>query len=166
MTSVEYKEWVPVGALVKGLVAMIVSIIAFMTFAVLFLKEPVFEDYIGLAFGWGVLAFILFVLWNFRGLRIQIRNNALSLDYGLFDKKLFLLNEIVSCKQTKTFGRYLGVGVRYGLDGSTAYTTSFANAVEVTPKIGRTFVFSSKNPNRVCEIITRGTLSHAREKLP
>ncbi len=156
MTSVEYKEWVPVGALVKGLVAMIVSIIAFMTFAVLFLKEPVFEDYIGLAFGWGVLAFILFVLWNFRGLRIQIEGDRLSVVYGLFNRKSFLLQEITSCNRTKSFGRYMGIGVRYGTDGSMAYTTSFGYAVEVVPKVGRIFVFSSNNPDKVCEIITKG----------
>jgi hypothetical protein len=63
--------------------------------------------------------------------------------------------KLAPAKKTKTFGRYFGVGVRYGLDGSTAYTTSFANAVEVSPKVGRTFVFSSKNPDKVCEIIDK-----------
>jgi energy-coupling factor transporter transmembrane protein EcfT len=160
MENVGYTEWVPTGALVKGLFVMVSSIIVFVTFAVfLFSKELLVEDIFGVAFAWVILAILLFIFWNYRGLRIQIKNDTLSLDYGLFNKKSFLLKEITSCKKTKAFGRYFGVGVRYGLDGSMAYTTSFANVVEVVPKVGRTFVFSSKNPDKVCEIITKGMLS-------
>ena len=156
MENVEYNEWVPVGALVKGLFLMVSLIIVFVTFAVfLFSEELLVEDILGVIFAWAILAFLLFVFWNFRGLRIQIKNDRLYLNYGLFNKKSFLLREIASCKKTNAFGRYLGVGVRYGLDGSMAYTTSFANAVEVTPKQGRMFVFSSRNPDKVCEIITQ-----------
>jgi hypothetical protein len=107
-------------------------------------------------FAWGILAFILFVFWNFRGLRIQIKGDMLSVVYGMFNKKSFLLKEIISCQKTKAFGRYLGVGVRYGLDGSLAYTTSFSEVVEVVLKAGRIFVFSSKQPDQVCEIIKNG----------
>jgi hypothetical protein len=79
--------------------------------------------------------------------------------YGLFNCKSFLLKDLVSCKKTKaSFGRYWGVGVRYGSDGSVAYTTSFGDAVEVVaPKTGRVFVFSSKKPDEACEIIKRNT---------
>jgi hypothetical protein len=160
MENIEYDEWVPAGALVKGAFLTISLIIFLVTFAVfLFSEELLVEDILGVTFAWAILAFLLLVFWNFRGLRIQIKNDRLYLDYGLFNKKSFLLREIASCKKTKAFGRYLGVGVRYGLDGSMAYTTSFANAVEVTPKLGRMFVFSSRNPDKVCEIITQRTLS-------
>ena len=160
MENVEYTEWVPAGTLVKGLFTMVSSIIVFVTFTIfLFSKELLVEDIIGVLFAWVILAFLLFVFWNFRGLRIQIKDDRLYLDYGLFNRKSFLLKEIASCKKTKAFGRYLGVGVRYGLDSSLAYTTSFANAVEVVPKVGRTFVFSSKNPDKVCEIIAKRLLS-------
>ena len=160
MEVVEYSEWVPAGALVKGLFAMVSLLVVFGSFAVfLFSEKLLVEDILGVAFSWVILAILLFVFWNCRGLRIQIKDGRLSLNYGLFNKKSFLLKEVTSCKKTRAFGRYLGVGVRYGLDGSMAYTTSFANAVEVTPKLGRTFVFSSKNPDKVCEIITQGMLS-------
>ena len=156
MENVEYSEWVPTGALVKSLFAMGSAIVVFVTFTVfLFSEELLLEDIFGVAFSWVILAILLFIFWNFRGLRIQITAKRLYLDYGLFNKKSFLLKEIISCKKTKAFGKYLGVGVRYGLDGSMAYTTSFANAVEVSPKVGRTFVFSSKNPDKVCEIINK-----------
>jgi hypothetical protein len=51
--------------------------------------------------------------------------------------------------------------VRYGSDGSVAYTTSFGDAVEVAPKAGRVFVFSSKKPYEVCEVIKRNTQNGA-----
>jgi hypothetical protein len=160
MENVEYSEWVPAGAIVRGLFAMVSLIIVFVTFAVfLFSKESLVEDVLGVTFAWVVLAFLLLVFWNFRGLRIQIRDDRLYLDYGLFNRKSFSLKEISSCKKTKVFGRYLGVGVRYGIDGSMAFTTSFANAVKITPKAGRTFVFSSRNPDKICEIITKRILS-------
>jgi len=102
-----------------------------------------------------ILGILPLVFWNYRGLQIKITNERLSVYYGRFDRKSFLLKDIISCKKTKAFGRYLGIGVRVGLDGSMAYTTSFASAVEVMPKEGRTLVFSSKDPDKVCEIINR-----------
>ena len=156
MENIEYSEWVPAGALIKGLFVMISSIIVVVTIAIfLFSKDLLVEDMLGVSFAWVVLAVLLLVFWNYRGLRIQIKEDRLSIDYGLFDKKTFFLKEITSCKKTKAFGRYLGIGVRFGLDGSIAYTTSFDIAVEVTPKVGRVFVFSSKNPDTVCEIINK-----------
>jgi hypothetical protein len=156
MEYVEYSEWVPLGALAKTLFALIFSIVIVVTFAVLFFaQELLAEDIYGIAFSWGILAFLMFVFWNYRGLRIQITSEKLSVEYGLFNKKSFLLSKIKSCTVTRSFGRYLGVGVRYGFDDSVAYTTSFGSAIEVVPKVGRTFVFSSGNPRKVCEIIGR-----------
>ena len=73
MQNADYTEWVPAGALVKGLFVMVSSIIVFVTFAVfLFSEAMVVEDIFGVGFAWVVLAFLLFVFWNYRGLRIQI----------------------------------------------------------------------------------------------
>jgi len=156
MKNVEYSEWVPTGTLVKGLFALVSFIVVFVTFAIFIFSGALSsEDVLGASLAWVILAFLLFVYYNYRGLRIKISDQRLSVEYGRFDKKSFLLNEIVSCKKTKAFGRYLGIGVRVGLDGSMAYTTSFAPAVEVTPKAGKVFVFSSNSPDRVCEIINQ-----------
>lgn len=157
MENLEYSEWVPIGALVKSLAAIIISIVVIVTFTTSLSEgKLLLEDYLGIAFSWAILAFILFVLWNYRGLRIQISNDRLTVVYGLFNRKSFLLKEITSCRPTRSFGRYLGIGVRYGFDGSMAYTTSFGNAVEVVPVAGRIFVFSSNNPDRVCGIVRNG----------
>jgi hypothetical protein len=158
MENFEYSEWVPAGALVKGLFAMISLIIVAVTFAVFFFSEGLLvEDILGVSMSWAILAILLLVFYNYRGLNIKINNESITVEYGRFDKKSFLLKDITSCKKTKAFGRYLGIGVRLGLDGSLAFTTSFASAVQVTPKEGRVFVFSSKNPEKVCEIINQKT---------
>jgi len=57
--------------------------------------------------------------------------------------------------RARSFGRYGGVGVRIGFDGSWAYTTSFGNAVKIVPRNGRTFVFSSNKPEEICQIIKK-----------
>ena len=156
MENIEYSEWVHAGMLVKGLFATVSLIVVFVTFAVfIFSQALLVEEFWGVSMAWVILAFLLLVFYNYRGIQIKISDERLSVEYGRFDKKSFLLNEIVSCKKTKAFGRYLGIGVRVGLDGSMAYTTSFATAVEVTPKAGRVFVFSSNAPDRVCEIINQ-----------
>jgi len=156
MENVIYAEWVPTGALIKSLFVGFSAYIVIFTLAIyLFVGVPVEEVY-GLVFAWGILAFLLFLFWNYRGLKIQISRKELLVVYGFFNRKSFLLTDIISCKKTKaSFGRYWGAGVRYGSDGSVAYTTSFGDAVEVAPKTGRTFVFSSKRPDEVCEVIKR-----------
>ena len=157
MENVEYREWVPMGVIVKGLVAMIILIVVIVSFAVLLFNGKILpEDFFGIAFSWAILTFILFVFWNYRGLRIEISGEKLTVVYGLFNKQSFLLKEIISCQTTRSLGRCLGIGVRYGIDGSFAYTTSFGPAVEVVPKAGRTFVFSSNNPDKICGIIRNG----------
>ena len=156
MDNIEYNEWVPTGTLVKSLFVMISLIIIAVTVAVFFFnEESLVENILGLSIGWVVLAFLLLIFWNYRGLHITINDENLLVTYGRFDKKSFLLKDVVSCKKTKALGRYLGVGVKVGFDGSMAYTTSFATAVEITPKVGRVFVFSSKNPDGICEIINQ-----------
>jgi len=68
------------------------------------------------------MAFLLFLFWNYRGLKIQVGREELLVAHGFFNRKSFLLKNLVSCKKTKTsFGRYWGSGVRYGSDGSVAY---------------------------------------------
>ena len=158
MHDVVYREWVPAGVLIKGLMTAFSAIVVFGTLFIVLLVDFSIDNFYGLIFSWGVLAFILFLFWNYRGLEIKISLDELSVNYGVFNKKSIMLKEIVSCQITKaSFGRYGGIGVRYGFDGSTAYTTSFGNAVEIVPEEGRTFVFSSKSPEKICKIINAKT---------
>jgi len=112
-----------------------------------------FEAIVGIEVSLGILVFVLFLFVNFRGIRIQVTSNSLFVTYGLFNK-FINFDEIESCRVVKaSFGRKCGISVRHGLDGSTAYTTSFDNAVEIIPKNERVFVFSSDNSDKICEIL-------------
>jgi hypothetical protein len=154
MESKDYVEWVPMGLVVKGLVVMVFGIVTVITGSTLFLAGLSQDTFLVIIISWGTLTVIGLVIWNYRGLRITIGGGRLKVNFGFFDKQSFLLEELISCKKSRAnFGRYFGIGIRYGLDGSIAYSTSFGDAVEVVPKIGRVFVFSSNNPDQVCQTI-------------
>lgn len=155
MTPTEYAEWVPNGWFVKGTILGVSSAIVFVIAMVAVFVQPLdFDSIVGIGVSGGVLGFILLVFLNFRGIKIQINSGNLSVKFGWFNHKSIRLAEINSCKTiTSSFSKFGGAGVRYGFDGSWAYTTSLGNAVEVVPKEGRTFVFSSNNPQEICQII-------------
>lgn len=154
-----YAEWVPNGWFVKGTILSVSSAILFAIVMIAISFQPLdAEATIGIGVSTAVLGFILLLFLNYRGIKIQINSNNLSVNFGLFNRKSIKLDEIVACKTVKSsFDRYGGAGVRYGFDGSWAYTTSLGNAVEVTPKKGRTFVFSSNNPQEICKILNTKT---------
>jgi len=138
-----YKEWIPVGKFVKGLVLFVF---------LLFIS-------IGIFFGiiLGVFSlFILLLYWNYRGLKITLTKNQLDVEYGIFNHKKIPLNKITRCDITKAnFRIYWGVGIRLGIDGSWAYNTDFGEAVKLTFQDGRPFVFSTRNPQEICNLINK-----------
>ena len=156
MKDVVFREWVPAGFLIRVLMVGFSLTIVIVTILLFFVKNFVIEDYYGLIVGWSVLFFVLFLFWNYRGLEIKINSDNLSVKYGIFNKKSIRISLITSCRVTKaSFGRYGGIGIRYGFDGSTAYTTSFGNAVEITQKEGRNFVFSSNSSEKICNLLRK-----------
>ena len=155
MKDIVYVEWVPAGTLMKALVgsfSLLISCILLVTIAVGFaVQHPFFIVVLA-----SLLAFVLFVFWNYRGIRIKVNPKELLTYYGFFNRKRILIVDVVSCEPTKaSFGRYGGVGVRYGTDGSWAYTTSLGDAVQIILRRGKPFVFSSNNPEKICSIINQ-----------
>ena len=141
------------GAFVKGLMVFFFTIIVLGTLLVT-LSEPDIEDIFGISVGVSILVFVLLLFWNYRGIKIELNKTELYVRYGFFNQKSLQLKDIVSCDTIQaSFGRYAGIGVRYGIDGSQAYTTSFGDAVKIIPLKGRIFVFSSHNPQKICYII-------------
>ena len=101
-----------------------------------------------------IVAFGLITL-NFRKLSIKVNSENVEVGYGIIKKKISL-NEVVSCEPTMAKGRvYGGVGIRLGVDGSLAYVTSFGSAVKIMRRNGMPFVFSTKNPEKLSEIINK-----------
>ena len=154
MENIFYREWVPAGTLVRVLLISFSFIIIFGTLLLIIFGNLTTEDYYGIIISLGVLAFVMFLFWNYRGIEIKVDTNELSVKYGIFNKKSIRLTQIDSCRITKgSFGRYGGIGIRYDFDGSIAFTTSFENALEIVPKKGRAFVFSTKSPELLCKTI-------------
>jgi len=153
MRQIIYKEWVPAGLSVKILVGS-VSLLTLCIFLTLVATGYVFQNLFWIAVPTSVLAFLALLFWNYRGIRIQLNTEELLINYGVLNRKAITLEDIVSCEPTEaSFRRYGGVGVRLGIDGSWAYTTSFGGAVKIVMRRGRPFVFSSNNPERICGII-------------
>ena len=153
MSQVIYREWVPAGLFVKAIVTFVIIVIL-CVLSTTVITGAAFQNPFWIILPASVTLFLLLLFWNYRGIKIQLNNINLFVSYGVFNRRIVRLEDIVSCEPIKaSFGRYGGVGVRYGVDGSWAYTTSFGNAVKIIPRKGRPFAFSSKNPQKICNII-------------
>jgi hypothetical protein len=150
-----YSEWVPSGRFVKAILGSVsllfLFVLAISIWVGFFVQNPMFLVIIAVP-----LAFVLTVYVNYRGIQIGITSKELVIRYGFLNRKHIHMSSIVSCEPTTAnFGKYGGVGVRYGTDNSLAYTTSFGNAVKIVLKKGRPFVFSSNSPQEICNIINQ-----------
>ncbi|TET18799.1 hypothetical protein E3J74_09360 [Candidatus Bathyarchaeota archaeon] len=155
MKDVLYVEWVPAGTLIKALVGFFSLLSLCILLVTIAVGVAVQHPFLIVVLA-SPLAFVLFAFWNYRGIQIKVTTNKLSIYYGFFNRKHILIGDIVSCEPTRvSFGRYGGIGIRYGTDSSWAYTTSFGNAVKIVLRRGRQFVFSSNNPEKICNIINQ-----------
>ena len=147
-----YSEWVPAGRFVKVVILFVFLLI--MTIGIIFTAlMPKELMVMGITFG-GVSLFILLIYWNFRGLKITLTKNQLEIVYGIFNHKRIPLQKISKCEITKAdFRTYWGIGIRLGLDGSWAYNTDFGEAVKLFFEKGRPFVFSTRNPQKICNLV-------------
>ncbi|KKL77815.1 hypothetical protein LCGC14_2031120 [marine sediment metagenome] len=149
-----YREWVPAGKFVKSVIIFVFLLILTIgiIFTTLLHRQLLF---IGILFG-GVCLFILLLYWNFRGLKITLTKNQLEIVYGIFNHKRIPLQKIAKCEITKArFRTYGGVGIRFGFDGSWAYNTDFGEAVKLFFEKGRPFVFSTRNSQKICNLIDK-----------
>jgi len=155
MKDVSYAEWVPAGTLIKTLVGFFSLLSLCILLITIAVGVAIQYPFLIVAFA-SPLAFVLFLFWNYRGIRIKVTTETLLIHYGFFNRKRIPIGDIVSCEPTKaSFGRYGGIGVRYGTDGSWAYTTSLGDAVKIILRKGKPFVFSSNNPKKICNIINQ-----------
>ena len=147
-----YSEWVPAGKFVKAVMLFVFLLI--MTIGIIFTSLMHEELMVmGIIFG-GVSLFILLLYWNFRGLKITLTKSQLEIVYGIFNHKRIPLHKISKCDITKAnFRTYGGIGIRLGFDGSWAYNTDFGEAVKLFFEKGRPFVFSTRNPQKICNLI-------------
>ena len=159
MKDVLYFEWVPAGKFVKAIVGSVFLLTLFV-FAIIIwvsvsIRNPSLAAVVAIP-----MAFLLVLYGNYRGIQIRITRKELIIHYGLSNRKHVQMSDIVSCEPTKAnFGKYWGVGIRFGTDRSFAYTSSFGDAVKIVLNKGRPFVFSSHNPREICNIINQARAS-------
>jgi hypothetical protein len=151
-----YTEWVPAGKFMRYTILSVMILIISIGFVVTALK-PIELSFIGIICG--LVALIIFLFYrNFRGLDIILTNTLLDVKYGIFNQKKVPLNIIKSCEPTKArFRTFGGVGIRLGLNGSTAYNVDFGEALKLILKDGRPFVFSTRNSQEICKQINELT---------
>ena len=153
--SILYQEWVPIVTAIKVAVgALILLDLALMgVFALTYQSLDLPLPILVLIFSIPVI-FLGFMIVNYRGIDIRITPDEIRVHYGVINRKHIFKEDIVGCEVIRaSFRRYGGIGVRYGFDGTWAYTTSFGPAVKLSLTKGRPFVFSSKYPEKVCTII-------------
>lgn len=155
MENILHREWVPAGKFVKTIVGFCFLLTLFMLVTSVWVSISIQNPYFAVINALP-LTIVLVFYGNYRGIHIRITSDELIIRYGLLNRKHIPISNIVSCEPTKAnFGKYLGVGIRYGTDGSWAYSTSFGNAVKIIQLKGTPFVFSSNNPDEICSIISR-----------
>ena len=150
--NILYSEWVPISKIIIILIFLLVALLL-STAIIVSILEP---QYMAISLSLpGVLSLLfLFMGWNFRGLQITLTKNEIKVKYGMFNHKIISLEELVSCEVIKTsFRKYGGMGIRIGSDCSWAYVTDFGDAVKLTYQESRIFAFSTKNPQKLCNLL-------------
>lgn len=102
----------------------------------------------------GLALLFAFTYMNFNKLDIDINSERIEVRYGLM-KKVIPLKEIASYEpHIAAFHLYGGIGIRRGVDGSLAFTTSFGNSMKIYMRSGRPFVFSTNKPYEIVKTIS------------
>lgn len=93
----------------------------------------------------------IFVFLNFYKLSIKVGNEFLEFGFGLI-KKRFRKEDVISCEPYQLkFGNYLGMGIRFGRDGTIAYNTRFGKGVKTQVRgKKRAYVLTTNNPEALC----------------
>lgn len=97
---------------------------------------------------------LIFFFYNFWSLQIKVQGRLLEFGFGIFKKRI-QLSDIVSCEETQvSFGRYWGIGIRLGMDGTICYNTRFGKGVRIKIKDKRKdYVLTSDNPLALCRAL-------------
>ena len=74
-----YSEWVPIGKFVKGAILIVTSVIIFMLALVAVFIQPLdYNATISMGFSVTVLVLIWVLFFNYRGIKIQISSDKLT----------------------------------------------------------------------------------------
>ncbi len=149
-----YRERLGMAPWVSLLFGFVMGIMTVMVYIKIYFGINIGRNMSSTALLFGEALLILMYL-VFRRLDISIDPERVEVRFGII-RKTIPIEEIVSCEATHTsITIYGGIGIRYGIDGSMAFTTSFGDAVKIRKRRGRSFVFSTNRPIEVLEHINR-----------
>ena len=153
-----YRERLVMALWVSLLLGFVMGILAVMIYVDLYFGINLGRKAILITVLLGAEALLILAYLVFMRLDISIDPERVEVRFGII-RKTIPIEEIVSCEPTHaSITVYGGVGIRYGIDGSMAFTTSFGDAVKIRKRIGRSFVFSTNRPIEVLEHINRLTM--------
>ena len=150
-----YRERLVMAPWVSLLFGFVIGILAVMVYVDLYFGINLGRKTILTTVLLGAESLLILVYLVFMRLDISIDPERIEVRFGII-RKTIPIEEIVSCEPTHaSFKVYGGVGIRYGIDGSMAFTTTFGDAVKIRKRRGRSFVFSTNRPFEVLEHINR-----------
>jgi hypothetical protein len=150
-----YRERLVMAPWVSLLLGFVMGILAVMVYVDLYFGINLGRKTILTTVLLGAESLLILVYLVFMRLDISIDPERIEVRFGII-RKTIPIEEIVSCEPTHaSFKVYGGVGIRYGIDGSMAFTTTFGDAVKIRKRRGRSFVFSTNRPFEVLEHINR-----------
>ncbi|TET54889.1 MAG: hypothetical protein E3J54_01255 [Actinobacteria bacterium] len=138
-----------------GLLIVVILIEVLAIAIQLIIADGIIEAVPSLALSFIILAGLTFILVNFFFLRLRISDKEFKISYGIF--KLRIPREAISNCQPTTFSwkTYFGWGIRPGFDKTFAWTSKGSKGIRVETK-GRTFVISTGNAKKICEVLGEG----------
>jgi hypothetical protein len=104
-----------------------------------------------------VLVITVAIFINFRTLEINVSGGRLTVGYGFIRSRVRLSDILHAEIITPPFWRYGGLGVRWGWDGSVGYIVDYRRGVRVTRRRGMPIFFSTRNPEKILQIIDHET---------
>lgn len=148
-----YRERIWVSLWVSLLFVGLIGFLSAVAVIQLFWGIPIGDKPAPTSFLLSLEVFLALVFLNFSRLEIDVDSDRIEVKYGVI-KKVIPIREIAFCEIARAKVMvYGGVGIRFGIDGSIAFTTSFGNAVKIIRKTGRPFVFSTNKPAEVLKLI-------------
>jgi hypothetical protein len=108
---------------------------------------------------WWLIALYLvtiIIIFSFYEMKVTLFEDKLVIKYGFIYRKTIAVEKIKDCSPCKVahpIKTYGGWGIRGGRDGTFAITQAFINEAIKLETPDKTFVISSRTPERLCDAI-------------
>ena len=102
-----------------------------------------------------VIALLALVTFAFAGYEIKLDGERLTFGFRHWKKSMPISHIALARKEPPVGSRFGGFGWRIDLSGRFGYIVSGGDAIEVTTKVHRKYVFSCQNPDGLVEALKK-----------